>query len=80
MLDFSLFLNRNNVILIVPMHLRLVFQKTVFKSGYIRVHFWQKPYETWSIPTIYSTVLHTVLPYYMIIFVILYINIILLFC
>ena len=34
------------------MHLRLVLQKTIFEGGCMRAHFWQKPYETWSIPTI----------------------------
>ena len=49
---FCFVLSRNNVILIVPMRLRLVFQKTIFKGGCMRAQFWQKPYETWLIPTI----------------------------
>ena len=34
------------------------FLETIFKGGCMRAHFWQKPYETWSIPTIqyYCTV------------------------
>ena len=42
-LTFRFVLNRNNVILIVPMHLRVVFRKTIFKGG---AHFCRKPYET----------------------------------